>query len=90
MQVMDAPSEKLSIRGGYNLPSLNFSALELYEKIKQKLPNFNCQFAPDHRQEYADSWPDQTDGSIAESEWGFQLDYDLDSLCSIMIDSLQK
>ncbi len=90
MHIMDVPSEKLSIRGGYNLPSLNFSALELYEKIKEKLPNFNCQFVPDHRQEYADSWPDQTDGSIAESEWGFQLDYDLDSLCSIMIDSLQK
>jgi len=90
LQLMDAPSDALSIRGGYNLPSLNFTAEDLYNKIRERMPDFECEFSPDHRQEYADSWPDETDGSIAEQEWGFKLEYNLDSLCDVMIASLQN
>ena len=90
LQLMDAPSEDLSVRGGYNLPSLNFTAEDLYNKIREKIPGFECEFSPDHRQEYANSWPDETDGALAEQEWGFQLEYDLDSMCDIMIESLKQ
>jgi len=90
LQLMDAPSDNLSVRGGYNLPSLNFTAEELYDKIREKIPGFECDFTPDHRQEYADSWPDETDGTLAEQEWGFKLQYDLDSMCDVMIQSLSK
>ncbi len=90
LELMDAPSEKLTIRGGYNLPSLNFTAEELSEKIKEKIPEFECTYSPDHRQEYANSWPDETDGSSSEKEWGFKLKYDLDLMCSEMIESLRK
>jgi len=88
LQLMDAPSESLTIRGGYNLPSLNFTAEELYFKIKEKIPAFECTFEPDHRQEYADSWPDETDGALSQNDWGFELEFDLDSMCTIMIESL--
>ena len=90
LQLMDAPSDNLSVRGGYNLPSLNFTAEELYDKIREKIPDFECDFIPDHRQEYADSWPDETDGTLAEQEWGFKLKFDLDSMCDVMIQSLSK
>jgi len=90
LQLMDAPSENLSVRGGYNLPSLNFTAEELHDKIREKIPDFECDFIPDHRQEYADSWPDETDGTLAEQEWGFKLKFDLDSMCDVMIQSLSK
>ena len=90
LQLMDAPSDSLSVRGGYNLPSLNFTAEELYHKIRERIPDFECDFTPDHRQEYADSWPDETDGTLAEQEWGFKLEYDLDSMCDVMIHSLSK
>ena len=36
LQLMDAPSDKLSVRGGYNLPSLTFTAKELYDKIEKR------------------------------------------------------
>jgi len=88
LQLMDAPSEKLTIRGGYNLPSLNFTAEELFFKIQEKIPGFECSFEPDHRQEYANSWPDETDGKLSEKDWGFKLEYDLDSMCATMIESL--
>jgi nucleoside-diphosphate-sugar epimerase len=90
LQLMDAPGDKLSIRGGYNLPSLTFTARELYNKIREKIPDFECEFVPDHRQEYADSWPDETDGTLAQEEWGFRLDFDLDSMCDAMIQSLRQ
>ena len=90
LQLMEAPSESLSVRGGYNLPSLNFTAEELYHKIRERIPDFECDFTPDHRQEYADSWPDETDGTLAEQEWGFKLEYDLDSMCDVMILSLSN
>ena len=90
LQLMDAPGDKLSIRGGYNLPSLTFTARDLYNKIREKIPDFECEFVPDHRQEYADSWPDETDGTLAKEEWGFRLDFDLDSMCDAMIQSLRQ
>jgi len=88
LQLMDAPSSDLTIRGGYNLPSLNFTAEELYFKILKQIPGFECTFAPDHRQEYANSWPDETDGTLSEQDWGFKLEYDLDTMCAKMIESL--
>ena len=88
LQLMDAPSSDLTIRGGYNLPSLNFTAEELYFKILKQIPGFECTFAPDHRQEYANSWPDETDGTLSEQDWGFKLEYDLDTMCTKMIESL--
>ena len=90
LELMDVPSENLSIRGGYNLPSLSFTAEELAEKIKEILPEFECSYVPDSRQEYANSWPDETDGSVAAKDWGFKLQFDLDSMCEDMITSLKK
>ncbi|MFL2982648.1 MAG: NAD-dependent epimerase/dehydratase family protein [Candidatus Poseidoniaceae archaeon] len=90
LQLMDAPSESLSVRGGYNMPSLTFTAKELYDKIRDRIPDFKCDFVPDHRQQYADSWPDETDGTLSKQEWGFDLEFDLDSMCDEMIKSLSQ
>ena len=90
LQIMDAPSDQLSVRGGYNLPSLTFTAGQLYDKIREKLPEFHCEFKPDHRQDYADSWPDETDGTLSKEDWGYELDFDLNSMCDVMIQSLQQ
>jgi len=90
LQIMDVPSQDLSIRGGYNMTSLTFTAKELYDKIRERIPGFKCNFVPDHRQEYADSWPDETDGTLSKQEWGLALDYDLDSMCDEMINSLRQ
>ncbi|RAH14899.1 MAG: NAD-dependent epimerase [Methanobacteriota archaeon] len=90
LELMDAPREKLSISGGYNLPSLSFTAKELYDEIKKFIPSFKCNFIPDRRQEFADSWPDETEGKYSTEEWGYELEYDLGSLCEKMINSLMK
>ena len=82
------PSDNLS-SWRLHLLALNFTAEELYDKIREK-HRFRMRLYSDHRQEYADSWPDETDGTLAEQEWGFKLEYDLDSMCNVMIQSLRR
>ena len=49
-----------------------------------------CDFAPDVRQNYADSWPDSIDGSVAKEEWNWSPEFDLDAMVKAMLDGLSK
>tara|TARA_B100000965_G_scaffold50578_1_gene37277 strand:+ start:15114 stop:16070 length:957 start_codon:yes stop_codon:yes gene_type:complete len=72
-------------RAGYNISCLSFSAGELADAISERIEGFTCDFVPDIRQEYADSWPDSIDGSIAEDEWNWTPKFDLESLVDEML-----
>jgi len=88
---IDDPILEVYPKNNYDSPEKNYlAAKELYDKIREKIPDFNCEFKPDHRQEYADSWPNETDGTLSKEEWGFSLDFDLDSMCDVMIQSLRQ
>jgi nucleoside-diphosphate-sugar epimerase len=77
-------------RSGYNIPCLSFSAGELVDAISARVEGFTCDFVPDVRQEYADSWPDSIDGSLAEEEWGWTPEYDLNSLVDEMLKGISS
>ena len=77
-------------RGGYNLPSLSFTAKNCMTKSEKKFPISIASSNPTTAQEYADSWPNETDGTLSKEEWGFSLDFDLDSMCDVMIQSLRQ
>ena len=84
--LMDSSGDSLGeSRAGYNIPCLSFSAEELANAISERVEGFTCVFVPDVRQEYADSWPDSIDGSVAESEWNWSPDFDLSSLVDEML-----
>tara|TARA_B100000945_G_scaffold77849_1_gene60117 strand:+ start:14408 stop:15340 length:933 start_codon:yes stop_codon:yes gene_type:complete len=86
MALMSADDESLGeSRAGYNIPCLSFSAGELANAISDRVDGFTCDFAPDERQEYADSWPDSIDGNVAEREWGWNPQFDLDSMVDEML-----
>jgi len=89
--LMDAPSEAIgAARGGYNISGCSFTAAELAEAVGARVPGFTCDFVPDIRQEYADSWPDSVDDSAAAADWGWKAEFDLDDLCDAMIEGLQS
>ena len=91
ISLMDAPSDSLGIsRVGYNIDCLSFSAKQLADSISQRVDNFTCDYVPDIRQEYADSWPDSIDGSIAEMEWGWSPDFGLEDMVDAMLDGLSR
>ena len=86
LSLMDSDADDLGdSRSGYNIPCLSFSAGELADAISDRVEGFTCDFVPDVRQEYADSWPDSIDGSLAEEEWGWTPEYDLISLVDEML-----
>ena len=51
---------------------------------------FTCTCYPDIRQTYADSWPDEIEDNVAQNEWGWKANYNLDKMVDEMIVNLQN
>src|SRR5580698_6855253 len=83
--LMDAPSEKLTIRSSYNLAGISFTPAQLADEIKKVIPDFQMSYAAsDPRQAIADSWPKSIDDSYAQQDWGWKLEYDLKAMTEDM------
>lgn len=88
IQLMEAPSENLTVRTSYNLASMSFTPEELYDSIKQFIPEFKIEYKPDFRQQIADSWNESIDDSNAQRDWGWKPEFDLQSMTADMIKHL--
>ncbi|MEE2772611.1 MAG: NAD-dependent epimerase/dehydratase family protein [Bacteroidota bacterium] len=85
IDIMEAPSEKISIRSSYNLAAINFTPEVLAKEIQKHLKDFEISYEPDFRQQIAESWPSSIDYSPARSDWGWKHDYDLEKMTSTML-----
>jgi nucleoside-diphosphate-sugar epimerase len=85
IDLMHADFSKLKHHADFNVGSMSFSAGELAAAIKKYLPDFSITYKPDFRQKIADSWPNSIDDSAAREEWGWQPEYDLDSMTQDML-----
>ncbi len=88
--IMEAPKESIKIRGSYNLSGISFTPEELANEIKKHIPEFEISYAPDFRQELANSWPNSIDDTRAREDWGWQHRFDLTRLTSTMIEEIRK
>ena len=89
MELMEAPTDSIGpSRGGYNLSGMSFTAGDLANAISDRVDGFTCEFKPDERQQYADSWPDDVDDSAAREDWGWKAEYDLGRMVNEMLDRL--
>jgi len=60
-------------------------------EIKKIIPEFSLDFKIDPlRQAIADSWPNSLDDSAAREEWGWQPEYDLESMTRDMIENIKN
>lgn len=89
IELMEAPSEKIKTRTSYNVGAISFSPEEIAGAIKQHIPDFTIDYAPDYRQAIANSWPQSIDDSVARSDWGWQPQFDLQTMTKDMLDNLQ-
>src|SRR5882757_10281076 len=55
IELMEAPSDKISVRTSYNLSGMSFSPKEIAAEIKKHIPEFKMSYFPDYRQAIADS-----------------------------------
>ncbi len=90
IRLMDADGKDLSIRSSYNMAGISFTAGELAQAIKQRVPNFTISYKPDFRQAIANSWPASIDDKIAREDWGLKTEFDLEKMTDLMLDKVRE
>jgi len=88
IELMEAPANKISVRQSYNISGMSFSPKEITASIQKHIPDFTISYKPDYRQNIADSWPQSIDDSVAEKDWGWKREYDLDAMTADMLNNL--
>lgn len=89
IELMEAPASKIKVRTSYNVAGMSFSPSEIAAAITGHIPGFEITYAPDYRQQIANSWPQSIDDSSAQADWGWIPEYDLARMTSDMFLNLQ-
>lgn len=90
MELMHAPAKQISVRTSYNISGMSFSPKEIAASIQKHIPEFQLSCEPDYRQAIADSWPQSIDDTVANKDWGWKPEFDLDKMTVDMLDNLKK
>ncbi|MBK9176446.1 MAG: NAD-dependent epimerase/dehydratase family protein [Flavobacteriales bacterium] len=90
IDLMEAPAEQVTERTSYNLAGFSFNPEEIAAEVRRHIPGFTIDYAPDHRQAIADSWPRSIDDNAARSDWGWKPDYDLGGMVDEMMVNLKR
>ncbi|MFT6332645.1 MAG: nucleoside-diphosphate-sugar epimerase [Lentimonas sp.] len=86
----DAELKSLKHHANFNFSGMSFSCKEIADEIKKHIPEFEITYAPDFRQEIADTWPQSIDDSSSREEWGWEPEYDLAKMVKDMLDKLTQ
>ena len=89
IELMEAPAESIKQRGSYNLGGVSFTPEGIAAAIRKHIPEFTMDCVPDFRQAIAASWPQRIDDSVAQADWGWKLQYDLDAMVADMLANLR-
>lgn len=91
VDLMECDSSKLSDRNAYNVSAMSVCPKMIAKSIQKYIPDFSISYEIDPlKQAIADSWPNSIDVSIAQKDWHFNCQYDLDDLTKHMLASLRK
>ncbi len=88
IELMEAPAANIRVRTSYNISGMSFSPREIAECIQQHIPGFTIDYKPDYRQAIADSWPQSIDDSVAQEDWQWKPEYDLQKMTADMFANL--
>ena len=89
VELMEAAPERITERGSYNLAGVSFTPKQIAAAIAKRIPGFTITCEPDFRQQIAASWPQSIDDSVAQRDWGWQLEYDLQAMVDDMLANLR-
>jgi len=90
IDLMEAPSDKLSLRSSYNIAGISFTPAILAEEIKKHIPEFVITYKPDFRQAIADSWPAAINDDVARKDWGLNYEYNLSKMTEVMLKEIGR
>ncbi len=89
MNLAEADFDDLVHYSDFNVGALSVTAGDIAESIRKHIPDFEVDYEPDYRQAIADTWPTGVDDSAAREEWGWQSDWDLESMTEDMLRKLR-
>lgn len=90
MDLAEADYDSLVHHSDFNVGALSVTAADIAESIKKHIPDFQVDYKPDYRQEIADTWPMSVDDSAAREEWGWEPEWDLESMTADMLEKLRS
>lgn len=89
LNLSDAPRASLR-RCVYNITAFSPEAQEIAASVKRHVPGVKLSFRPDpHRQAILDSWPNALDDTCAREDWGWQPEFDLESMGDDLIPKIR-
>jgi len=88
IELMEAPADRLSERGSYNLAGVTFTPAEVAAEIRKHCPDFRIACAPDFRQAIASGWPNSIDDTKARRDWGWAPRFNLADITRDMLEHL--
>ena len=77
-----------AIQSVQDLAAMSFTPTEVAAEIKKHIPQLEVTYAPDFRQKIADSWPASIDDSRAREDWGWNHQFDLETMTAEMLKNL--
>ena len=89
IELMEAPSENIRIRTGYNIAAISVSPDLIAKSIRKHIPEFEISYKPDFRQAIAQNWPQSIDDSAARKDWGWQHAFNIESMTADMLENLR-
>ncbi|MFT7611127.1 MAG: nucleoside-diphosphate-sugar epimerase [Parvicellaceae bacterium] len=90
VQLMDAPAENLSVWSSYNLGGVSFTPKQIANSIREKMARFEINYEVDFRDEIAKSWPSSINDEVAQNDWNWNREFDLERIVAVMLESLSK
>jgi nucleoside-diphosphate-sugar epimerase len=88
-QLLEADPDKLIHRNAFNVTAMSFDPAEIAASIKKHIPEFELSYDVDKvKQAIADSWPNSLDDSAAKAEWGWNPEYNLETMTKDMLEKL--
>ncbi len=88
IELMEAQTQKISVRTSYNLSAMSFAPEDIAASIQKIIPGFEISYKSDYRQLIANSWPQSIDDSKAREDWGWKHEYDLDKMTKDMLENI--
>ena len=86
INLMEADPSKLVHRNSFNVTGMSFSPEMIAAEIKKHIPGFEITYEVEPlKQAIADSWPNSMDDSCARREWGWNPEWNLQTMTVDML-----
>jgi nucleoside-diphosphate-sugar epimerase len=88
---MEADPERLRHRNAFNVTAMSFCPEDVAAHIRARIPHFEISYSIDPvRQALANSWPNSLEDYAARVEWGWEPEYDLESMTEDMLRAIRE